>query len=244
MSNKPNERKRYRVQSPSKEALSVVVKFGRSTIPGKVADLSVGGIALLFDHRYDPVFPLKGTLFLELSSPHLPKPLLVHGQVRRREETEKGRIYGFEFIDWPALLARLPQALTSLFNRRGHHRVEPDPSKPIEVTIEGSLLTRPIRATLRDLSAAGISVQAPYALENLLMRVERVKVSFCLPYDPGPLSFWGSIMHRNLIGKGICYGILFDARRTAGFPAKQESLVRYVADRQGEKQPQELSPQE
>jgi hypothetical protein len=235
----PNKRKRYRVRPESTDDLTLAVaRTGKSSIAGRIADLSIEGVALFFDQRHDPVFALRDIVNLELSSKHLPEPLVVPSMVRHRSEVERGRLYGFEFVDWLGLLGKLPAALTGLFNQRGNYRVQPDPQNPVDVMIEGTLLPSPIQATLRDLSVAGISVQAAYTIENLLMKVELVQVSFELPFSPERLSFWGNIIHRDLIGQGICYGILFDDKRTPRFKKKQEVLIKYVSDRR-----QQLLPQ-
>jgi hypothetical protein len=227
-----NKRRRYRVRPASREELTIsAARPGKEPIPGRIVDVSLGGVGVFFDQWRGATFALKEQVSLELTSASLAKPLLVPGLVRRRAAVQGGQLYGFEFVNWVGLLAQLPRPLAKLFNQRGDLRVKPDPASAIAVLVEKEYPRIKMEATLRDISSNGISVSAPYTVENLLLSERSIKVTFFLPTPLAKLVFWGSVLHRSLGGRGISYGILFDKEKTPQFQKKQGLVVEYINER-------------
>ncbi len=229
----PDKRRQYRVPLATEEDFRVLVRRpGKKAVNGEICDLAIQGLGIRFDHRSEAVFAIRDVVNLELSSAKLDRPILAPAMVRHRREDDRGRIYGFQFLDWLGLLSRLPLSLACLFNQRGSHRVQPQPTEHVDVTIEGSLLPSSVRAELYDISATGLSVQAPFAIENMLMKVERVKLSFLLPGSQAKLVFWGNIMHREIAFDRIRYGIVFSVKKTTDFKKMQAAVQKYVTERE------------
>lgn len=227
-----NQRRQYRSSPESSELFAVAVVRSLSIlVPGQVVDLSVGGISVFFEHGCDPIFALKDTVQLRLTSPHLKEPLSEPCLVRYRAETRQGRFYGLEFLDWLGLLARLPTKLAGHFNQRGHYRVEPDPNQPVPVRLQADARSAPVSARLRDLSVTGISCLAASEAERTLADAFQVKVSLRLPDSPEVLDFHGNIIRRDLVPTGVCYAVFFDAKLTARFEKKASLLEMYVNER-------------
>jgi len=234
-----NQRRKYRVKTSGKEGLAAALILpDETTVPGRIRDLSASGVAVIFEGRRETVLPLREIVRLEFSAQALKEPVEAPCLVRHRAELDEGRLYGLEFVEPEKLLRKLPRALARLFNQRSTYRVQPPPGDMIKVVIEGKQLLSPIIGVLRDVSIHGISIQVPYMIENLLMKVEQVKAVFRLPGISEKLDFSGKIMHRHLIAGGIRYGLYFDPRRTPGFEKKRDALQKYVDERRRDLLPQ------
>jgi c-di-GMP-binding flagellar brake protein YcgR len=229
-----NKRRQYRVRSSRTNDLRVrfALPGSNKVISGSVVDVSAGGMGVFFRQKDAPDLALKQTLLVEIDSREFSQPLLVPIMVRRCDMAIGGRTYGLEFIDWIGLLASLPPRLRKLFNRRDDFRVEPDPEKPVEVSIEG--LPIKVTATLRDCSPKGLSVCLPSNMETVLLTERQMKVSFRPPKSVFKVTFFGTILHRYLAEEGICYGIFFDPRRTEEFNKNQNLLIKYINERRRE----------
>ncbi|MGH9362949.1 MAG: PilZ domain-containing protein, partial [Thermoanaerobaculia bacterium] len=119
-----------------KDELAVsVARAGKKPVPGQVQDISIDGVAVLFESRSESVFALGATVHLEMQSRYLNEPLAVECLVCHRVEAARGRVYGLKFSRPLQLPARLPPPLARLFNRRASFRVQPDPGQLIRVNL-------------------------------------------------------------------------------------------------------------
>ena len=229
-------RRQYRVSPISTDDLSIAIVVSRHRcVPGRIVDVSAGGIGLLFDPQSDVVRRVGQTLWLRISSNYLSEPLTASAVILRRTEVEEGRLYGLEFFDSLGLLSDLPPEFAGLFNQRREHRIEPDPEHPIEVKVEGiDDLVFEVKAFLRDLSTEGLSFRAPPLAECVLSKTKVADVSFRLEEGSEELTFCGRIRHRDLVGDCICYGVCFLPELTDNFQVKRAKLETYVTERRQE----------
>jgi hypothetical protein len=197
-------------------------------LAGRIVDLSIGGIGAFFEAGRDPELRFKETTCLRLASPRLEGDLLVPARVVRREETDGGRTYGFQILDWLGLLARLPSDMAGLFNRRGTKRVRTYPQRVIPVRVRVELPLAEFTAVLCDFSPEGVSLRAGPEALAALDGVRRVSFSFRIPGDRRHLSFSGSVRHRRLTDEGMSFGVGFDAASTPDFSEKQGILAGYA----------------
>lgn len=233
------KRRQYRVR-PGSEPLGVETRGStRNFLPlsGRIVDLSIGGIGAVFEKGRDPDLSVEQTACLRLASPRLEEDLLVPVRVARKDETGGGWTYGFQILDWLGLVARLPEDLAALFNRRGARRARPDPRLPIEVVVtaerpsgSGPPETTELTAILSDLSHEGVSLEAGLEALPALEGAKVLRLSFRIPEDRRYLTFSGRVRHRSLTDSGIRFGVGFDPTATPGFAEKQRILAGYAEE--------------
>jgi len=226
-------RKQYRIISRDDTEFSVqVLHPTEGRLPGHVADLSIGGMAVLFDGSLDPVYRVGEKVDLEITCPSLEAPLVLPALVHHRIDGQEGRRYGFKFDDWSRVRSVLPAQLVASFNRRGDWRFEADPENPVAVKVEGEGKSFTLKAFLRDLSSGGLSFRAAPFAEMALAKSPKILVSFHLPGTGELLTFRAVICHRELTSDSICYGVRFHEEETEDFEEKQKSIVTFMTDLQ------------
>ncbi|MHC4447767.1 MAG: PilZ domain-containing protein, partial [Planctomycetota bacterium] len=172
---------------------------------------------------------------LHFTGAQLDGPLVATAKVIHRCDVDEGDgyDYGLQFIDRDRLEGELTPELFRLFNRRGSYRVQPDPTKPVTVTVEVVPDGPRAHGRMVDISATGIGVHVPAAVEAALVAVSRIRVSFTLPTSDDPLCLEGIIRSRRLIGgEAVRYGILFMLDAGEAGQDQQSAIIDYVRRRQ------------
>jgi hypothetical protein len=211
---------------------------GHTPAPGVVVDVTVEGAGVRFALSTAPSIAIGREVLLEFGSQQQ-KILTVAALVRFRREEEAFRRYGLEFIDRDLVQKQLPPALARLFNRRGAFRVRPDPTQPVNVTLEGFLSSGNVErttVTLIDLSVTGLAVTVSHEFERAFAGNIDVRVSMELPGYPEDINLGAVIHYRKLLDKGVHYGIGFDPQRTANFSKQRKAIMDYVVKRYREEQ--------
>jgi len=223
------ERQPYRVVPVRPEELSVAVGAPPALqIPVYVDNLSIRGMDVLIDQKFDPLYSRGETLYLYITSPYLSEMLVVPSLVYRCAEAERGRLYDLKFVDWLGLLSRLPPSLAALFNLRYAPRSEPDSDSPIVVNVQGIETSFEISGFLVDISTAGLSFWTTPDADPQLIPADLVNVSFCLPDSSELLTFQTVIRDRRLVADAECYGAFFDEEGTEHFQQKQKKLAAHL----------------
>lgn len=223
-----NIRRQYRVSSEYENIISVSV--GRPStpqVPARCINLCVGGMRVLLESDSNFRLATGEVAYLCLTSPYLDSAITMPGLVRGKEEHEEGISYGFEFIDWLGLVAKLPPELKTLFNQRGEYRTEVGPGNLI--LIEGITTPSRVKGELQDISPNGLSFRAPIDTEEVLAPFYKVRVSFLVPGNPAQLTFNATIRYCEQIDGHSLNGIFFDAKRTTNFQKMQEVISEYMA---------------
>ena len=227
----PDDRRQYRHLPDFRDYISVeVVRSEQRESPQRVCNLSVGGIGLFFQHHFDPIYQLGSTVYLHITSPNLDKKVVAPCLVTHRMESEDGRTYGFEFVDWIGLLSQISAELAAMFNQRGEFRVEPPADQVIGVCVEVPGEECAIRAEIQDLSPEGVCLRIQIKDEQLLSNCEEAKLFFSLPDSQELLTFRATILRRDLVGDHICYGTYLEEEGTEYFKEKQLKLIKYVTE--------------
>jgi hypothetical protein len=122
-----------------------------------------------------------------------------------------------------------------LFNRRHADRVEPGFDECVEVQIAAAFEPRdgrsPVAASLKDISATGMSIVAAAEMDYLLADVECVQAQIRLPTRSAALSLVAWIRSRVLEDNSIVYALQFDRQQSQAFCAQQEAIMDYVMGR-------------
>jgi len=182
---------------------------------------------LLLEHNSNLVLPSGEVVYLCLTSPYLDSAITMPALVRGKEEHDEGVSYGFEFIDWLGLVAKLPPELKSLFNQRGEYRMEVGPGN--QILVEGITTPSKIEGQLLDLSPNGLSFRAAIETGEVLAPFYKVRVSFCVPGNTDQLTFNATVRYCEQNEDCGLYGIFFDAKRTTNFQKMQDAISEYMA---------------
>ena len=224
-----NSERRLQYRTSPLEPLWVTVldRQGRE-IAAHVLDVSGGGIGLFFGH-VAPEYRVGEIVRACMRSSHLEEPLTVGAEVCHTEQCERGRVYGFRFVNQMDLMSQLPPELSRLFNRRTDWRVELDPDHPVEVTIESLPLTSwdrifGIRGVLRDVSPSGLSFLTDVEMGEI-ESCSSMEVSIAVPGSTELFTFWIQARHSGTGPEGEWWGAVFDKERTQQFSEKREKLL-------------------
>lgn len=223
------KRGRYRT-STDLLSITVVDPQGRM-IRGRVFDLSAGGIAIFIHRKQDPTYQAGNVVRLDMRSPLLRETVTTQAKIRRIEECESGRLYGFEFLDWGKLLSQLPVELSSLFNRRRQHRLRFDPDQPVAVTVEGlsagswDQVFGGVTGVLRDISPRGLCFRVDPEQGRKLRSDQFVEVLFTLRGSTERFAIWAQVCHCVSRSGGVYCGVRFDPERTERFLEKRNRMI-------------------
>ncbi|MHC4108884.1 MAG: PilZ domain-containing protein [Planctomycetota bacterium] len=231
-----DRRQQYRVQPDGPEALRVTIeRTGRKAVAGEAMDVSVGGALVRLEAQDVRELTVGEQVRLHFTGGQLNAPLVATATVVHRCDIDEGDgcNYGLQFMDRDRLEGELTPELFRLFNRRGSYRVQPDAKKPVTVTVEVVPDGPRAHGRMVDISATGIGVHVPAAVEAALVAVSRIRVSFTLPTSDDPLCLEGIIRSRRLIGgEAVRYGILFMLDAGEAGQDQQSAIIDYVRRRQ------------
>ena len=225
----------YRTVPDPEDTLEVELKTpAGESVHGEIADVSSTGASVLFSREVAPALAMGKSVILLFTTPLLPKPFEVCGNLVRRSELETSRQYAFKFVK--ELLLRDPN-LQRLFNLRSAYRVAPGQDEIIEVILrpivndhtQTLLLARCI-----DISVIAIGLETDTAMDAALRDVEIVEVSFELPDSKTKQTLLARIMNRRLADGKVEYGLQFDTEQSPDHSNQLEHIITYVMRRQQE----------
>jgi len=132
-----------------------------------------------------------------------------------RTDDQNQRCYSFQ-------LANIPKSLLLLLaNRRGSSRLSPGGGVRINVLdLPRTVLSG---VALHDISATGLSIIVEPALEKVLLKHLRLRLSLCLPGED-PIEIVTAIRHRRIFKTQVLYGLEF-AGEVPDFMRARESLL-------------------
>ena len=204
------ERRRwYRNTVREDDGLQVAVQaVDGSVVSGEPLDLMMDGAGVRFNQA-TPALEMGQQVVLTFTSGLIEDSVEASAIVVNRTELGASRRYGFRFTDYSQLESQLSQEIFRLFNRRGSHRVVPHADAPVEVILEGIPDGGETRVNLIDVSASGMALRIPTAVESAMVETSHVKFSLLLPGRPAPLKIEGIIRNRRLDELGIHYNVEF-----------------------------------
>ncbi len=231
-----DRRQQYRVQPAGPEALRVTIeRAGRKLVAGEAMDVSVGGALVRLEAQDVRELTVGEQVRLHFTGGQLNAPLVATAKVMHRCDVDEGGgcNYGLQFMNRDRFEGELSAELFRLFNRRGSYRVQPDPKEPVSITVQVVPDGPRAHGRMVDISATGIGVHVPAAMEAALVAVSRIRVSFTLPTSDDPLCLEGIIRSRRLIGgEALRYGILFMLEAGEAGEDQQSAIISYVRQRQ------------
>lgn len=151
------------------------------------------------------------------------------GAVESREQRGKSLLYGIEVAD-PGSFARSLHALTdSTDDRRAHSRVPFDGGENASAIMHHARLPAWVRATILDLSEAGIGVTCSDTFSTMFRVGDPIKLTFRMPGRGAPLTMAGTIRGRVAFDRRVRFGIQFGDPTTAAELAGMRMIGEYVA---------------
>ncbi len=224
---KPEElRQHYRRAPGKKHALSIKLeRQDGATLSGELADLSAGGVGILFPLEQDPEFAVGETMTLHFSA-------LVHDgtvkvdaeMVRCIQSDATGVRYGFRFTSAEDLFEQLDSFYLKFFNRRRDVRLRPALDRRFTTQLHTSAGT--IDVTVHDISPSGFGFVMPET--DAFAAGDSFEVELFIPKQPEPVRWPAKIAH--ITGGRV--GMEFDVERIESSPAEHELLKNYCAQRE------------
>ncbi len=136
------------------------------------------------------------------------------------------QVYELRFCDEAQVQIEVMPALGPAFNRRAAYRARTTPQRTLEALLRGTPQATPVAAALLDLSVRGASV-ALDSEEDLGGDGLHVTVALRVPDEPA-LELAGTVVHRQLHGSQVCYGLRFEELEAAAGDPRAERLARLV----------------
>lgn len=142
------------------------------------------------------------------------------------------QVYELRFCDEAQVELEVLPILSSAFNRRGVFRARPTQRENVAASVRASRRGPFVEAHLLDYSIRGASV-ALDSEEGFGGDGLSLMLSLQFPHQPA-VELACRVIHRQLLGSQVCYGLEFDAAATEGFEAKADVLARHVLATQSE----------
>lgn len=227
-----DQRKHYRTAPEPQVDLRIAIVDSHGLLHrARVLDVSGGGMRLEVPPDLRPV-PERGRfLQIRISSSLLQESIDIMATVMQVEANEHALVASARFLDWMGLSAMVPPALARIFNLRGEPRLELDPMEPVPVLVASVDFEFETRGVLRDVSGAGMSIHVQPVGPCALSRTDRVVLSFVLPGLDRRFRIDGYVMHSELAGGAMRYGVWFDADATTDWHDQRLAIDDYVARR-------------
>lgn len=138
----------------------------------------------------------------------------------------RAQVYELRFCEESQVQLEVLPMLSAAFNRREVYRAKPSVREPVFVNVRGSRRGQGVEANLLDFSVRGASI-ALDTEEGFGSDGMHVWIELAMPEEP-PIELVCRVIHRQLLGSQVCYGLEFDAVATENFEAKSELLGRHV----------------
>jgi len=174
-----------------------------------------------------PTIPIGAEAPLVFSGSSLPSDLKGSGTVVLRREDFFRHRYMFQ-VSHDAV-----STLRKAVSHREATRVQPLPNMPIKVSLTTVEQGQRVDPEVNDISATGLSVRVPRQEEQKLFSSWRMRIALWLPDEKKPISVFGNIKYRKLVGSTVHYGIEFDPA-SEDYELNQHEIVAYVLRCQAE----------
>ena len=216
------------------QALLTVDLYPRTGIAIRVELQAVrpSGATVRIPHTSLEGLALHEEIVLRFTNPRLARPVDLAASAHARVDDGLASTYEMWFVDAAAAQTLLVPHLRSIFNERSAHRVQPDPSRPISVSIEDERRALRVHGRLVDVSVHGLAVRLTSADESSLAATWQARFSMRIPGGQPPIVVDGRIRQRRSVGKEVVLGVEFDAPYTAEQRAQRENLAGWVSEMQ------------
>jgi len=227
-------RRHYRTSPPSRRSIKIYVGNDRTrSWKGFIEDVTSGGVRLSFPGGDHPQYALHETVYVQICSPYLERPLVVPSIVCYRYESTERATYGFEFKKRPADLIELPAPLKQVFNQRRDRRVQPAPEKPIHLIVSASAHER-FETLAHDISTNGLSFVVAGDGGAFLVPGNSVDVELRLPDSREAFPVKAILCAREQVAGGVRVGASFQVGDSADLASFKNALAIYVRERRRE----------
>ena len=153
------------------------------------------------------------------------KAPLLEARVSARRDESYARVYRFQHRLDKSFLDSLSPELRRLFELRSEPRKRPNTSTIVRIGVLETGVNQTGRMV--DLSTRGLGVLLPPGSDAALVHSPQVQITFQLGSEP-PYAFAGNIRRRELVAKGVLYGIEFDLKATHMAESLCRRLERFL----------------
>lgn len=228
---KKDKGRQHRVESKADMPFSFsLILPGQEKLAGNMADVSMDGAAISFPAKKCPDFEREERVRLSLFIYESGKTVMLDALMKGSSRSRDAILYQFKFIDTTHLLRDLDPILVSYFNRREAFRVKPDPMNPIEVDLVGE--KNSAKGLIIDISITGIALGVESSIARQIEYEDRITMTFILPACDTPFRIVGKTAHFEPQVNNVRYSIEFDREKTANIKQQEQSISRYVMQRQ------------
>ena len=136
------------------------------------------------------------------------------------------QVYELRFCEEAQVQLEVLPLLSSALNRRQAYRAKPT-LEPVPASVRGRRVGRGFDVQVLDFSVRGASI----AMENEeLDGSDGMHLYLSLDFQgEGPIEIACRVIHRQLLGSQVCYGLEFDVGATENFDTKAEVLQHQVS---------------
>ena len=227
-------RRHYRTSPPSRSSIKIYVGNERKRCwKGFIEGVTSGGARLSFPGGDRPLYALHESVYVQICSPYLERPLVVPSIVCYRYESLERATYGFEFKKRPGDLIVLPSPLKQVFNQRRDRRVQPNPAKPIHLIVTASPGER-FETLAHDISTSGLAFVVACGAGAFLVPGHSVDVDLRLPGYREAFRVKAMLRTREQVAGGVRIGACFPAKDSIDVAPFKNAIAIYVRERRRE----------
>lgn len=222
-----DRRDSYRREVRPDHHLNVSVAWeGQLALPGALEDLSSGGAGVRL-RRGVPGPDVGENVVLTFHSARARRQFEVPALTAAlREESEGGRLFGFQFVDGDGVFAELDPYLLRFFNRRGatRHRPPLDLRVPAELHAGETRLT----VTLNDISLTGMAITCRPEDTGAVLGLRFARARLRIPGMRMPLDFAGTVLYQRPTPAGLRVGLGFPEGGLVGGLRKERAFAAFL----------------
>lgn len=211
--------------------VSVLVHGQSLPVDGRVAEINIEGVSVLFPSGEPPRIHAGDPVTLRLEATWLPRAVVTTASMTGKMKTESGHLFRFAFASQQAVEGQITPVLHSIFNRRIAPRVVPNPEDAIQVAFKDSsgkvLALRP----LAQISSTGLACLVEGDASEFPAIGEKIEVSFMLPGRRDELVFPSFLRTRRSDGGQTVIGVEFERNGTPEFSRQQGAVLGFVLAR-------------
>lgn len=202
-------------------------------LEGRILELSVERALAAFPVvRRAPWYPLGRQVRLQLATEAAPRKATTKAWIQGWYVEGADQVYQLRFCDEAQVELEVLPILHEAFNRREVYRAKPAPREAIAARVRGSQRAPGIPAELVDYSSRGASIVLD---DEEALGGDGMNVLLALDFEgERSIELGCRIVHRQLLGSRVCYGVEFDAAATENFEEKANLLARHVLETQSE----------
>lgn len=224
-----NRQERNKPETKATLIFSLILPH-QKVLSGKLLDINANGAAISFPRETCPDFEKDERIRLRLSTSHSDKNWSLDALVVDWRRSQDSVLCQFKFIDTTKILQDLDPLLISYFNRREAFRVRPDPLEPITVNLKWKDILS--KGEIMDISLTGVALRVESSIARQLEYADGIEMTFYLPTRSEPFHIIGKTAHFEPMPRDVRYAIKFDRKKTPHIRAQEQSISRYVMQRQ------------